>query len=106
MSDSNSSSTSQDTRNAQKGSSTNSITDESRMSEASYAASTESRDELVSKAETFLRTPSVGSQGIAEKREFLLGKGLTGEEVERLLQEVVSVVYWSMIRASNWTSHN
>lgn len=44
-------------------------------------------DELLSQARQFLSSPAIRNQDVSSKREFLLKKGLTSEDAERLLEE-------------------
>lgn len=47
------------------------------------------RTALLSKARAFLRSPSVASQDVTARRQFLSDKGISGEEIENLILEVV-----------------
>jgi hypothetical protein len=47
------------------------------------------RTELLSKARAFLRSPSVASQDMAARRQVLSEKGLSSDEIETLISEVV-----------------
>jgi hypothetical protein len=47
------------------------------------------RTELLSKARVFLRSPSVASQDITVRRQFLSEKGLSSDEIETVISEVV-----------------
>ncbi|KAG7096704.1 hypothetical protein E1B28_004118 [Marasmius oreades] len=46
------------------------------------------RNELVSRARTFLRAPQIQNQDIFAKRKFLIDKGLNEPEIEQLLREL------------------
>jgi len=48
------------------------------------------RSELLSRARTFLSTPHIRSQDNAAKHAFLVEKGLTQDEIDLLLREIVS----------------
>jgi hypothetical protein len=48
------------------------------------------RSELYSRARSFLLSPQVIHQDVPAKRRFLVEKGLTDEEIGRLLLEAVS----------------
>lgn len=48
------------------------------------------RSELLSRARTFLSTPHIRSQDNAAKHAFLVEKGLTQDEIDPLLREIVS----------------
>lgn len=60
------------------------------------------RSELVSRARTFLSTPHIRSQDNAAKHAFLVDKGLTQDETNSLLREIVS---WRMGICSNEVAH-
>jgi len=49
------------------------------------------RSELISRARTFLSTPHIRSQDNAAKQAFLVEKGLTQDEIDSILREIVSV---------------
>lgn len=51
----------------------------------------ESRRDLLSRAQAFLTSPQIRDQDDAAKRKFLTDKGLTPTEVDYLLQGIVSV---------------
>jgi hypothetical protein len=51
------------------------------------------RDELLSKARTFLTSPSVQSQDVDAKRTFLREKGLSEHDVEGLLRTLVRTTF-------------
>lgn len=53
----------------------------------------EKRDELLAKARVFLQSPSVKSQDVATRREFLKEKGLSSGDIEQLISEYVRTVY-------------
>lgn len=52
------------------------------------------RQELIDKARAFLVSPQVRNEDIPAKRRFLAEKGLTDVEIDRLIQELVSLTYY------------
>lgn len=51
------------------------------------------RSELLNRARTFLTSPGVVNEAPEAKRRFLAEKGLTSEEVDALLHELVRLLY-------------
>lgn len=55
-----------------------------------------SRQELVSRARSFLTSPQVSHEDVFAKRRFLVDKGLTEPEINGLLSELVSTIYTAL----------
>jgi hypothetical protein len=60
---------------------------------ASSSSDTMDRGSLLDQARAFVRAPHVVNEDAGAKRTFLLNKGLTSEETERVLAELVSIFY-------------
>jgi hypothetical protein len=64
-------------------------------------SASQDRTHLVDQARAFLRSPQVANEDLTSKRSFLLGKGLTVEETERVIAELVSVFNYMFMFGSD-----